>query len=351
MTFVYGFLLLNILIVVHEIGHLLVARMMGVKVEAFSIGFGKKIFGWKIGGIDYIVSLIPLGGYVRMKGNWDDDDEVENPQTALEKDSYDAKTPLQKIAILLGGPLSNFLFTFGILACIACKPCEVTLPIVGDINIGASTKEKEGFVSGDKILKVNGYEVSTWNDFVGILNQLEPEEFVFEVKRGEKVLEFSVDQFEILPANVTEKIWPPLWDSLKSESEFLFELTQRILDDYKDIFLPFLKDNNSESKNTKEEAELSGVIGISQGLGDVAEEKSGEAFWFYLALYSFSLGMFNLLPIVPLDGGKIILESYVLISRKPLNKKVENIFFGIGILIVLGILIFGTYNDIVRLFS
>lgn len=349
MIFIYGFLLFSALIVIHEIGHFVVAKMMGVKVEVFSIGFGKRLFGWKVRGTDFIVSLIPLGGYIRMKGNWDDDEDSEK---ILDKDSYDAKTPLQKIAISFGGPLLNILFALGVYTWIAYKPYEIRLPIVGEITIGASSAEKEGFVIGDRILKINGYEISTWNDFSEVLNHIEPEEFIFEVNRSGKIVDFSLDEFEISPANVIEKIQPTFLDSIKEGSVVLFLSAKDILIGYKEMFLSFFNSGNTnDNENTENEAELSSVIGMSQELGNVALEENNSMFWIYLAFYSLILGVFNLIPIVPLDGGKIVLESYVLIFRKQPNKKVEDFFFYAGILIVLSIIILGTYNDIVKLFS
>lgn len=118
------------------------------------------------------------------------------------------------------------------------------------------------------------------------------------------------------------------------------------------MFLSFFNSSNTnDNENAESEAELGSVIGMSQELGNVALENNNSMFWIYLAAYSLMLGVFNLIPIVPLDGGKIVLESYVLIFRKQPNKKVEDFFLYAGILIVLSIIILGTYNDIVKLFS
>lgn len=350
MTFVYGFLLLNVLIIIHELGHFVVAKIMGVKVETFSVGFWKKIVGVKIGQTDFVISLIPLGGYVKMKQDENEDGDKQISEKRLEKDSYDAKNPLQKIAILFAGPLFNFLFAFGIIAWIACRPYEVVLPIVGDVNIGASSKEKEGFMSGDKILKVDGYEVFTWNDFADIVNSEDKETFVFEVKRGEKILNFSVGQFDISPANIVEKKYTPLWESLKEASNLFFDVLKEFLFDYKQMFLSLFESNDTE-ETQEASGDLGSVVGIYQDLGNTFSEGNALMVWIYLAMYSIMLGLFNLLPIAPLDGGKILLELYVLIFKKPINQKIEDTILYLGLLIVLCLIVFGTYNDILRLFS
>lgn len=350
MAFVYGFLLLNALIIIHELGHFVVAKIMGVKVETFSIGFWKKIVGVKIGQTHFVISLIPLGGYVKMKQDENEDGDKQVLEKRLEKDSYDAKNPLQKIAILFAGPLFNFLFAFGIITWIAHKPYEVILPIVGDVNIGASSKEKEGFMSGDRILRVDGYEVFTWNDFADIINSEEKEIFVFEVKRGEKILNFSVGQFDISPANIIEKKHMSLWKSIKEASSLFFGIIGDSFIGYKQMFLS-LFESNSIGEEQEVSSDLSGVVGMSQDLGNTFSEESTLMVWIYLAVYSIAVGLFNLLPIAPLDGGKILLEFYVLIFKKPVNQKIEDAILYLGLLMVLCLIVFGTYNDILRLFS
>ncbi|MFZ4404165.1 MAG: RIP metalloprotease RseP [Pseudobdellovibrionaceae bacterium] len=158
-------ILLGILIFVHELGHFLVARWCGIRVEVFSLGFGKKIFKYKKGDTTYALSLIPLGGYVKMFG--------EQPgETISEEDkkvSFTHKTVWQRIAVVAAGPLMNFFFAIFIFSIIALIGEDARKPQIGDVLSG-STAAEVGFVSGDIILSVNQTPVETWEDFQRHLN-------------------------------------------------------------------------------------------------------------------------------------------------------------------------------------
>jgi regulator of sigma E protease len=152
------FLLLGLLIFVHELGHFLVAKFFGVRVETFSLGFGKKIFCFKKGETTYAISLIPLGGYVKMFG---DDPNASIPDA--EKDRAFLFKPLpQRIAVVLAGPLMNLVFAFAIFAAIAGLGEDMPGSYVGDIPTN-STAYSQGFRSGDHIVAVNGEKTPTWN--------------------------------------------------------------------------------------------------------------------------------------------------------------------------------------------
>lgn len=166
-TIVPFIILLGILIFVHELGHFLVARLCGVRVEVFSLGFGKKILSYKWHDTVYCISLIPLGGYVKMFG------EMGSQKIETEEDkkvSYSHKNPWQRIAIVLAGPLMNFFFAFLVFGYIAQTGEQTKAPVVGEIAIG-SAAEKFGFRAGDRILNVNGANVRSYEDFQDLLNQ------------------------------------------------------------------------------------------------------------------------------------------------------------------------------------
>jgi len=166
-TIVPFIILLGILIFVHELGHFLVARLCGVRVEVFSLGFGKKILSYKWHDTVYCISLIPLGGYVKMFG------EMGSQKIETEDDkkvSYSHKNPWQRIAIVLAGPLMNFFFAFLVFGYIAQTGEQTKAPVVGEITTG-SAAEKFGFKAGDRIVNVNGANVRSYEDFQDLLNQ------------------------------------------------------------------------------------------------------------------------------------------------------------------------------------
>lgn len=171
-------ILLGILIFVHELGHFLVARWCGVRVETFSLGFGKKLFQVKRGDTNYCISLIPLGGYVKMFG----DETGGSIPEDQKKYSFSHKTVGQRIAVVAAGPLMNFLFAVFIFSLVAFVGEEVRSPKVGDIA-ASSVAYSSGFRSGDQVLSVSGESVATWDDFQMVLNQSKGKEVSIQVKR------------------------------------------------------------------------------------------------------------------------------------------------------------------------
>lgn len=169
-------ILLGILIFVHELGHFLVARWCGVRVEVFSLGFGKKIFKYKKGDTTYAISMIPLGGYVKMFGDQNADQIPEEDR----KVSFTHKNVYQRIAIVLAGPLMNFLFAVLVFFAIALMGEEAKTPVVGDVP-ATSPAYTAGFRSGDKIVSINQKVISTWEDIQRSLSLKENQDLHLDV--------------------------------------------------------------------------------------------------------------------------------------------------------------------------
>lgn len=166
-TQIFSFIvLLGVLVFVHELGHFLVARWCGVRVEVFSLGFGKKIFQYVKDGTVYCISIIPLGGYVKMYGEQPGDTISE----AEKKHSFSHKKVGQRMAIVLAGPIMNLLFAFIIFMIVSSIGELVKAPIVGEVQ-PASVAEKIGFKAGDRILSVNDQTLKTWDEFQSVLDK------------------------------------------------------------------------------------------------------------------------------------------------------------------------------------
>ncbi len=182
-------ILLGILIFVHELGHFLVARWCGVRVEVFSLGFGKKILTYKWGDTTYAISLIPLGGYVKMFG--------EQPGSEIsiqdKEVSFTHKNVYQRIAIVLAGPLMNFLFAILIFFFVALIGEEVKTPVLGDVPHN-SAAEQAGFRSGDRVLTINDKPVQTWEDI---------QKTLYFRENQDQVLTFSVQHIDQQKQEIT----------------------------------------------------------------------------------------------------------------------------------------------------
>ncbi len=172
-------LLLGILIFVHELGHFMVARWNGVRVEVFSLGFGKKIFSFKKGDTTYCLSIIPLGGYVKMFGEQPGADIAEEDKSV----SFTHKNVFQRISIVLAGPLMNFFFAVLIFFALSLMGEEMHKPILGDIE-PTTAAYTMGFRSGDKLTAVNGQELKTFEEFNKFINKNQNQEITVQVERA-----------------------------------------------------------------------------------------------------------------------------------------------------------------------
>ena len=191
--------LLGLLIFVHEMGHFLVAKYFGVRVEVFSLGFGKKIFQFKRGDTIYCLSLIPLGGYVKMYG---DEMGAELPEDQKQF-AFTHKPVSQRIAIVLAGPMMNFFFAIFIYLCVSLIGEEVRSPRIGDVA-GHTKAYEYGFRSGDLVLSANEKQVSTWEEFQNQIGRHADQELKVVVRRenSEQTAEFSVKPVLGVNANV-----------------------------------------------------------------------------------------------------------------------------------------------------
>ena len=349
MGIIIAILVLSFLIFFHELGHFIIARLVGVKVEVFSIGFGKKLICKKYGDTNYCLSAIPLGGYVQMKGQ----DDTDPTQKSNDPDSYTTKTPFQRILILLGGPFFNILLAFLIYLGIAMTGWKKLAPEIGAVlpNSAAVNIIKKG----DIITKINNYPIKTWDDIKTAVDNSTPP-LHLTIKRENKFLNVIINPKimqtkDIFGENIKRKligispsgkiitIHYPLIDSFKIAFDETIEKSKL-------IFTGFMK-------------MVTGAIGLDNVSGPVTIVKVTSDATHYgvvavlllTALISVNLGILNLLPIPALDGGHIMFNLYELITRKELNEEIM-IKLTIGGWMILGsLMILGFYNDITRLFG
>ena len=157
MSWLVSLLVLSALIFFHELGHFTVARLLGVYVEIFSIGFGRKITGFRAFNTEWRIAAVPLGGYVRMKGQ----DDSDPTKTSADPDSYNSKTPLQRTLILLAGPAANFLLAFVLYFAVGLGGPQVLSPVIGEI-VKDSPAAAAGLQKNDRVLAIDGHDIDTW---------------------------------------------------------------------------------------------------------------------------------------------------------------------------------------------
>jgi regulator of sigma E protease len=328
------------LVFIHELGHFLAARVCKVRILTFAFGFGPDLIKYTYKNTKYCIKAIPFGGLVSMAG------ENSKEATGSEGD-YLSLEWYKKIFISFTGPFSNyilaiFLFVF-VFNTWGITTISKTSSLVGSV-IKNKPAAQAGLLSGDRIKSIDDVEVNTWSEMMETLKNKADKQAIFVVERGNYTFDviLNVDKN---PATGTGVIGiAPFIEKSKVgffESVYLgikAPLSQTFMTvEYLIVKLISL-----------EKPEVSGPVGIMQLMGDAT--KSGLADYLkFLAVISVALGMFNLFPIPMVDGGMVVLFVIEGIIRKRISTKVVQVYNTIGLIFVIGIFIFATYSDLLRL--
>lgn len=344
-------LVLSFLVFFHELGHYVVARMCGVRVEVFSIGFGKKLITKRIGQTQYALSLILLGGYVKLKGQ-DDTQPLESLKPSLESDSYRSKTPLQRIAILLAGPVFNLLLAFMLYVAVGIGGKPSLLPIVGEVKLGMPAFEA-GIKPNDRIVSINGAKIRTWEELdLAIVNAKDA--LVIEIEREAQNLEVRLTPVVSQTQNIFgEPIYRNLIGitSQKAVGIVHYQGFESLLFGINETLKASTLIAQGIIKlisGAVPSSEIGGVVSIVSIIGKASQEGWVRLFIF-VALISVNLGILNLLPIPALDGGHILFNCYEMIAKKPPNEQIAYYLTFVGWVVLLFLMLLGLYNDIARI--
>ncbi|MFP5991311.1 RIP metalloprotease RseP [Helicobacter pylori] len=346
--FIVAILMLAFLIFVHELGHFTIARICGVKVEVFSIGFGKKLCFFKLFGTQFALSLIPLGGYVKLKGM----DKEEDGANETANDSYTQKSPFQKLWILFGGAFFNFLFAILVYFFLALSGEKVLLPVIGGLEKNAL---EAGLLKGDKILSINHEKIASFREIRSVVAHARGE-LVLEIERNHQILEKRLTPKIV--AMISESNDPnemirykvigikPDMQKIGVVSYSLFQAFEKALSRFKEgvvLIVDSLKRLIMGSASVKE---LSGVIGI---VGALSHANSFSMLLLFGAFLSINLGILNLLPIPALDGTQMLGVVFKNIFKITLPAFMQNALWLAGVGFLVFIMFLGLFNDLTRL--
>ncbi len=346
-TILIAVLVFGFLILIHEFGHYIFARIFGVTVKEFSIGMGPKLLWYdsKKTGIRYTIAALPLGGFVSMAG---EDEESDDPN------AFNKKPAWQRFIITAAGATVNIVA--GLLAMIllcSIVPKDGTTPLGGTVvhsfieNEQLSHSSKEyGLMVGDKITRVNGKRVTILDELSYEIMRGGNKPIDLEVERDGKVIEL---EDVVFPTAVEQeqtfgmmdfRVWgeAQTFGSVLSYSLKKSVLIVRMC--WESIF------DLITGRYTL--AAVSGPVGISSAIGDAA--RAGASTLLYMvALISINLGVMNLLPLPALDGGRLICLMIEMITRKKIPAKIESMIHGIGLLLLLGLSVVILFKDIFQL--
>ncbi len=348
MGILVALLVLSLLIFFHELGHFSAARLFGVRVDVFSIGFGKRLFTKTIGTTEWSLSLIPLGGYVKMKGQ----DDSDPTQTSNGSDSYTTKKPWQRIIILLAGPFANFFMAFLLYLAISFLGVPKLLPFVGEVG-EATPAQHAGLQKDDKILSINGTPLSYWEEIGEAINQshgtlqvtLERNQSRISLTLTPKIIKeknifgetISRQIIGISPLGRQTTVYYGLGEGLGYALEQTYNASLLIFQSLQKLITGVVGADK-----------LGGVITIV----DITAQASSAgilSLLFFTALISVNLGVLNLLPIPALDGGHIMFNLYEIMRGKAPSDGAMYYITMVGWGLLLSLMLLGLYNDFNRL--
>jgi regulator of sigma E protease len=356
-------ILLGILVFVHEFGHFAVARLTGVEVSAFSIGFGKVLWEKQDKkGTLWRISAIPLGGYCQFLGDAEATSSTSEKVELTEeqkKRAFSFQNPYKKLAIVVAGPGFNYLFAILIYTFLfACLGRVTFPPIIGEV-VENSAAYTAGIKKDDRILSINGVEIKEFSDIAREIALAVDYKTKIEVQRGENVLSFDVTLTEI---EMDES------DGTKTKKHMLgvksvttIETSQESIPVHKafvyavkevvDMSVTTLRGVGQMITGERGSEDIGGIIRIAEMTGDISKSQSILNMVVFMALLSVNLGLINLFPIPVLDGGHVIFYTIEIITRKELSEKLKEYLFKIGIALLLTLMVFATWNDIVHLIN
>jgi len=350
-------LVLTVLVFVHELGHYLIARYNGVKIEVFSIGFGPELFGWwDRSGTRWKFSTIPLGGYVKMFGDSDASSGLPVANitrlTPEEREvSFHYKRLGQRAAIVAGGPFANFAFAIIALALLFMTYGQPFTPAeVGQVLPG-SAAEAGGIQAGDTIVSIDGSGVERFEDVQQVVRLNPNVPMAMVVKR-----EGEVVNLKVTPSLVEEK------DRLGKHqigqlgirgggAKYIqrdpISAVGRAVGETWNLSATTLQAMWQMIIGTRGSDELGGPLRIAQLSGEVAQGGLVPLLWF-MAVLSVNLGLINLFPVPVLDGGHLLFYAAEAVRGRPLGQRAQEYGFRVGLALVLTLMVFATWNDLVH---
>ena len=342
-------IILSIIVIVHELGHLIAAKKFGVYCSEFSIGMGPAIYQYQKEGSETIISIraLPLGGFVQMAG----EEGTDIDSVPFERTINGIKT-WQQVIVMAAGAIMNVLLAFVVFTGVVLYDGEVSVPsdpIIGEVSVG-SPADTVGMMKNDKIVKMilpDGTEVvpNNFDDLINGMKSYKEGNVIYTIERNGGTIDFSVQPkydesvkrylvgFSAIP-KTREIAW---YESIYYGGEMLVDMSISVVQGFANLLTGTgLKD-------------VSGPVGIYQATSQVAQ-KGIYSLILWLGLLSLNIGIFNLIPIPILDGGRIVIVVIEKLVGRKLSEKVQTAIMLVGIVLILGLMVFATANDIFRLF-
>lgn len=338
MSIIISVLVFSVVIIVHEFGHFIIAKLSGIKVNEFSIGMGPKLVSVTKGDTDYSIRAFPIGGFVAMEGE-DEESEAEGSFTSV---------PVQnRIAVVVAGAVMNMILGFAVLCFLTAMQPAITSRTVSSFYEGAMTRQT-GLQVGDEIVAINGRKCYVANDIIyefartqngtadftvirdGVKTQLE--DVTFETYTDENGYRQMVIDFTVYPVEKT------VFSVMQEAANWTISIARMIFLSLVDLVSGRVAIN-----------QMSGPVGIVSTISE-AVSYGYESVLLILAMITINLGVFNLLPFPALDGGRLVFLLLELVRGKQINQKYEILVNTAGMLMLLAFMVFVTFSDVTKFF-
>ena len=343
MSIILALIIFSLIILIHELGHFLLAKRGGVTVEEFSLGMGPRLISTVKGGTRYSLKLLPFGGSCMMLG----EDEA-----TTEEGSFASKSVWTRISVIAAGPIFNFILAF-VLSVIIIGSIGVDKPVILAVSEGFPAAEA-GIQKGDTILKMNGTKIRLSREVTNYVtfHQGEDVTFVYEHEGEERTVTLSPEQNEggryifglSTVSSYREKVGA--WETLKYSAYEVKYWIQTTISSLKMLFTGQVGIND-----------MSGPVGVVTIIGDTYKESAADGgFYIWLNMLNISilltanLGVMNLLPLPALDGGRLVLLIIEAIRRKRIDPEKEGMVHFVGLMLLMVLMIVVMFNDIRKLF-
>jgi len=339
---------IGLLVLAHEFGHFLLAKLVGIRVERFSLGFPPRLFGKKFGDTDYCISAIPLGGYVKMTGMIDE--SMDESSIKGEPWEFMSKPLWARFLVIFAGPAFNILLAAVIYSSIYMisgveTTVDPTYAVVGSVSEGAPA-DSIGLQVGDRITAIDGKPIKMWDDLLQVVHAAPEQELLIQWERDGQVFSSTVTpmkdmiqdigligigpQTEIVRVGPLKALW---YGGVNTVYK-----TQLIFRSFGLLF----------SGQVPAKDALAGPIRIAEMTGRVAKGGFADLLAF-AAILSINLGLLNLLPIPVLDGGHLVFLTIEGVTRKPISTKIKMVVQQIGMVLLLALMVFVVINDFLHI--
>lgn len=333
LTVIVSIIVFGLLIGIHEAGHLVAAKLNGIKVHEFAIGMGPKLVSFSTKETMYALRLIPIGGYCKMEG---EDEE------STDKRAFCNKSAWRKFTVIVAGAIMNLVLGFVALCILIGSNTQVVSTTVGEVIDGTPAYES-GFKANDQILKLNNTKINIHSDVSFFLSQNGENEVNAAILRNGEIINIKITPYEekggfyfgYRPKIIQNSVLGTISQAFYTEI-FIAKV----------IFVTFgqLFGGKISMKET------SGPVGIVTEIGKAAKQGFLDIVYL-IALISINLGLFNLLPFPALDGGRAVFSIWEMVTKKKPSAKVEGVIHGVGFLLLLLLMVFVTFNDVTKLFN